>query len=155
MRKGLVYLSGPITGLSYDGCTEWREKFAADLKDACPGVHSLNPMRGKYYLQSLQSIEATGNEKLGILSGGPQIVTRDYSDTVNSDMLVVNLVGATKVSIGTMFEVAWAFSKHIPIVLVIEEGNENIHAHSMLFSMCGYRVNNLDDALTVVISFFK
>lgn len=136
------------------GATDWREQFKQNLNNVAPQIKCLSPMRGKHYLQDVKDIQATGNEKLGILSGGHQIVTRDYADTTTSDMIIVNLLGATKVSIGTMFEIAWAFSKHIPIVLVIEDDLENIHSHSMLFAMCGYRVNNLDDALTIVRAFF-
>lgn len=152
MRINSVYLAGPITGLTYDGAVEWRESFTKQVNE---GINCYSPMRGKHYLQSLGSIEATGLEKYGIMSGGPAILTRDYSDCTNADMLVVNLLGADRVSIGTMFEIAWAHSKHIPVVLVIEDDTANIHSHSMLFAMCGYRVNNLEDAVIIVNGFFK
>jgi nucleoside 2-deoxyribosyltransferase len=156
MRTNLVYLAGPITGQSYEGATEWREHFKARIESKFGDkINCLSPMRGKHYLQSLQDISATGMEKYGILSGGPAVLTRDYSDTTSADILVVNLLGATKVSIGTMFEVAWAYSKHIPIVLVIEKGTENVHAHSMLLTMCGYQVDNVEDAITIVSAFFS
>lgn len=110
-------------------------------------------MRGKAYLQSLQSIETSHNEKLGILSGGPAILARDFADVNSSDMVVVNLLGATKVSIGTMFEVAWAHAKHIPIVLIMEKENTNVHAHSMLLAMCGFQVETVADAMIAVEAF--
>jgi len=153
MRNKTVYLAGPITSCSYEGATDWRETFKEQV-ESTSSIKCLSPMRGKHYLKDVKSIDATGNEKLGILSGGPAIVTRDYADTTNSDLIIVNLLGATKVSIGTMFEVAWAYSKHIPIILVIEDGTENIHTHSMLLAMCGYKVNNLDDALIITFAFF-
>jgi len=154
MRSNLVYLAGPITGQSYEGATSWRDWFTDRINQRFSDVNCISPMRGKYYLESSRDIQATGNELLGILSGGPAIVARDYSDTMNADILVVNLIGASRISIGTMFEIAWAYTKHIPVILVIEDGNENVHTHSMLFAMCGYRVNNLDDALNIVSAFF-
>jgi|688.fasta_scaffold147247_4 nucleoside 2-deoxyribosyltransferase len=148
-----VYLAGPITSLSYDEANDWRAWFKNEITKS-DKIQCLSPMRGKHYLKDCKDISATGNEKLGILSGGPAILTRDHSDVVNSDIIVVNLLGATKVSIGCMFEIAWAYHKHIPIVLIIEDDVINIHSHSMLFAMCGYRVNNLFSALTIVKAFF-
>lgn len=150
-----VYLAGPITSLNYSGATEWRDAFKDEVFKHNPKIRCVSPMRGKAYLQSCQNIPAMGTEKLGIMSGGPAVLTRDFADTTNSDIIVVNLLGANKVSIGTMFEVAWAHAYHIPVVLVIEDDVKNIHSHSMLFAMCGYRVNNLNDALNVVLSFFS
>jgi nucleoside 2-deoxyribosyltransferase len=147
-----VYLAGPITSCSYGGATDWRNDFIAKVKSITNNVKCLSPMRGKHYLQDCKDISATNVE--GILSGGPAILTRDHSDVINSDIIIVNLLGATKVSIGTMFEVAWAYHEHIPVVLIIEDGVNNVHSHSMMFAMCGYKVNNLNDAVTIVRAFF-
>jgi nucleoside 2-deoxyribosyltransferase len=111
-------------------------------------------MRGKTYLKDCKEIPSTDVEKFGILSGGPAILTRDYADTMSADIIVVNLLNATKVSIGTMFEIAWAYTKHIPVILIIEDGTMNVHSHSMLFAMCGYRVSNIKEAITIVLNFF-
>lgn len=154
MRNNIVYLAGPITSQSYKGANEWREELKERIEDSNPGVKCLSPMRGKYYLESCQSIAATGVEKLGILSGGKAVTARDYSDVTHSDIIIVNLLGAKKVSIGTMFEVAWAWQNHIPVVLVIEPEEKNVHTHSMLLEMCGYRTDNLEDAITIVSAFF-
>ncbi len=44
-----VYLSGPITGLDYKGCTDWREYARTWLADL--NIEGLSPMRGKEYLE--------------------------------------------------------------------------------------------------------
>jgi nucleoside 2-deoxyribosyltransferase len=150
-----VYLAGPITSKNYSGATEWRQNFKETIKQHNPNIRVLSPMRGKYYLKDCKDIPSTNVEKFGILSGGPAVLTRDYADTTTSDIIVVNLMNAQKVSIGTMFEIAWAYSKHIPIVLIIEDDTVNIHSHSMLFAMCGYRVNSFQDAVNVVLNFFN
>ena len=150
-----IYLAGPITSCSFQGANDWREGVKQELKNEFGDkIKVLSPMRGKHYLKDCKEISATGNEKLGIISGGPAILARDYSDATTSDMILVNLLGAEKVSIGSMFEIAWAYQNHIPVVLVIEDDTQNIHSHSMFFAMCGYRVNNLHDALIIVKSFF-
>jgi nucleoside 2-deoxyribosyltransferase len=150
-----IYLAGPITGLDYQGCTEWRESFSEQLKDMSNGnIVGLSPMRGKTYLQNVGVI-GHGNEKYGILSGGKSIVCRDYYDVRTCDAIVMNLLGAKKVSIGSMFEVAWAHAHSKPLILVIEsDRQDNIHHHDMLHEMAGYTVDNLDDALYILGALF-
>lgn len=84
MSEKLVYLAGPITGLSYDGAVNWRD---------------------------------------------------------------MNLVGAERVSIGTMIEAGWADAFRKPVVLAIEEGN--MHHHAMLEHISGWIVSDLDQAIDV------
>lgn len=159
MRQNTVYLAGPITGKDYCSATDWRLDFSKNIKSINPSINTLDPMRGKSYLASLKDIPANGNEKFGFLSGGKAILARDYADVHNSDIIVVNLLGADRVSIGTLFECAWAFSAKIPLILVIEDtvdGKEvNPNAHSMLLAMPGYRVSSLSDAETIVAAFFS
>lgn len=144
-----VYLAGPITGLSYGGCTEWRE--AAKLSFAEVGIQGFSPMRGKEYLNHLTNISGTGEEyaNLGMFSTPQGIMSRDFHDCTTCDVLLVNLLGAKAVSIGTMFEIAWAWMKRTPIVVAIEdEGNP--HEHIFVRHTAGFRTNNLDEAIYAV-----
>lgn len=137
-----VYLAGPITGCSYDGATDWRDS-AQDLLTSI-GIESFSPMRGKTYLLNESNIKDKYDEYY--LSTIDAIMCRDYFDCERADALLVNLLGATKVSIGTCMEIAWAYSKHKPVVCIIEpEGN--IHSHGMLMKACPWKVNSLDEAI--------
>lgn len=145
-----VYLAGPITGLTYDGCTEWRDIAAASLKDS--GIKGLSPMRAKAYLKSLADvISSTGEEyaHMGVMSQARSVTTRDRNDATKCDLLLVNLLGATRVSIGTMIELGWADSNRIPIVCIMEKTG-NPHEHMMVAEMIGFRVETLEDALHIV-----
>lgn len=144
-----VYLAGPISGLTYDDAEEWRTIAKEAL--SFNGIKALSPLRGKDYLRAIGTISATGveYESLGILSTSRGVITRDRYDATRCDVLLVYLRGATRVSIGTMFEVAWADLNRIPIVLVMEK-NGNVHDHMMLSEMVGYHVETLDAALHVV-----
>lgn len=145
----LVYLAGPITGLSYKGCTEWREAVRADLAQV--GIEGVSPMRCKHYLERLSEISGHGREYVHMspLSGPRGVVTRDRFDVHRADVLLVNLHGAKQVSIGTMFEIAWAFQKHTPIVAVMEkEGHP--HDHMFVWEAIGYRVETIEEAVDIV-----
>lgn len=146
----LVYLAGPITGLTYDDGQDWRVYASAHLRKS--GISGLSPLRGKEYLRALNApISGTGEEyaHMGVLSTPRGVMTRDRYDATRCDVLLVNLLGAKKVSIGTVMEIAWADLKRIPIVVAMEpEGNP--HEHMMISEAIGYRVPSLDDALHVV-----
>lgn len=142
----LVYLAGPITGLTYDGTTEWRDHAIKVLKEK--GITGLSPMRHKDYLHGTTTIADTYEDK--VMSSQRGIYARDKFDCERADVVLVNLLGAKRVSIGTVMEIAWATANNNPVVLVMEDEG-NIHDHALLREACPFRVNNLDEALSVVI----
>ena len=145
-----VYLAGPITGLTYDGCVDWREKARAMLGEA--SIKGLSPMRGKEYLAQLSGpLSGTGEEyaHLGVISAPRGVMTRDRFDATRCDVLLVNLLGADRVSIGTVMEIAWADLSRIPIVCAIEPSG-NPHEHMMIHEALGYRVPTLKEAIHIV-----
>lgn len=145
-----VYLAGPITGLTYCGAADWREAIRADLQAA--GIKAFSPMRAKQYLASLAGpISGTGEEyaHLGALSLPRGVMTRDRFDATRCDVLLVNLLGAKQVSIGSVMEIAMADIVRTPIVCVIEEKG-NVHEHMMLNEAIGFRVSSLSEAVHIV-----
>ncbi len=203
-----VYLAGPISGCSYEGCTDWREQVIRDLAQA--GIKGLSPMRAKEYLKDITTplthpfpvgtkvmlrwgegaddesgtivehgprnvsymvdtgtrtvhanqsvVEAVATDvgfsatcenygHLSPLSGPRGIMTRDRFDATRCDVLFVNMLGATKVSVGTVMEIAWADLKRTPIVLCMEPGN--IHEHAMLAEATGFRCGSIAEGLHV------
>lgn len=144
-----VYLAGPITGLSFGGCTEWREGVRAELLKS--HIFGFSPMRSKEYLSGFTEISGTGEEyaHLSVMSTSRGIITRDRYDSQHCDLVLVNLLGATKVSIGTMIELGWADSVRAPIVCAIE-AKGNVHEHMMVSELIGFRVTTLEEAVDVV-----
>jgi hypothetical protein len=141
-----VYLAGPITGCTYTGCTDWRTH-VSDLL-ALADITALDPMRGKQFLTDETSVGNNYQHPLGTPRG---IMTRDHWDCTRCNVLLVNLLGATRVSIGTVMEIAWAWDSSIPVVVVMEsEGNP--HDHAMIQEATGFRVSTLDEAVDVVVA---
>jgi nucleoside 2-deoxyribosyltransferase len=136
-----VYLAGPITGLSFDACVDWRIDFIEKLPARIVG---LSPMRGKTHLEHETSIR---DEYISsVMSSSRGIITRDFNDCKRADVIVANLLGASRVSIGTVMEIAWGRAFQTPVILVMEKTG-NIHDHSMIRETAGYTVETLDDAL--------
>jgi len=144
MKQFLLYCAGAITGLSYAGSTNWRDYIAGKLP---PHIIAVSPMRGKDYLAKEKNVQAV-YENIP-LSSQKGIMTRDRMDVMRADMVLVNLLGTEKVSIGSVIEVAWADAFRKPIILVMDENN--IHSHPMLKEAAGFIVSNLDEAIQIAI----
>lgn len=138
----LVYLAGPITGYSYGEVTDWRAYVAERLDSS---IEALSPMRHKEYLLHETSIEDTYES---LMSTQKAITVRDKFDTKRADVVVANLLGATRVSIGTMIEFGWANGDDIPIVTIMD--SNNLHDHAMVREISGWVVDSLDEAIRVV-----
>lgn len=144
-----VYLAGPITGLTYDQGQDWRDYAELCLRNI--GIEALSPLRAKSYLRKLHGpISGTGEEyaHLGPMSLPRGVMTRDRFDATRCDVLLVNLLGAEKVSIGTVMEIAWADLKRTPIVVAIEPIG-NPHEHMMINEAIGFRTPDLDEAINI------
>lgn len=148
MSTPTVYLAGPICGLSYDGATGWREYAEAAL--ATDGIRSFSPMRSKAFLSGHDAANPLGPHGYQhVLSTPKAITTRDRRDCTTCDAVLMNLRGATRVSIGTVIEIAWADMARVPVVLVMErEGN--LHEHCMVREMCGFQVETLEQGIATV-----
>lgn len=144
MKSYLIYLAGPISGQSFEESTDWRQ-WVMDGLD--PRVEGLSPLREKGYLKNLGDL--TGSYEEWPLSTQRGIYARDRFDCHRADLVLVNLLGAKMVSIGTVMEIAWAAQNNTPVVLIMEPTG-NIHNHPMLLEACPFIVHDLDEAVTLV-----
>lgn len=146
-----VYLYGPITGLTYAGAQDWRTWMRDELLPH--GIDAVSPLRAKAYLANLKSISGHGREyaDMGVLSTPPAVVARDKFDVLRADMLVGNFLGVDRVSIGSMFEQAWAHMHHKPIAVAIEASG---HAHDHMFfnETVDFRVESLTALRDIVLA---
>lgn len=148
-----VYLAGPIDSLTWNESNSWREFIEVNV---LPQIKTLSPLRGKGdYLSKMDGkgdlahTRIAGSYSQYPLSTPAAIIGRDRWDATRCDVLFVNLLGAQKVSMGTVMEIAWADLARIPIMLVMEDTG-NIHEHSMVTGVCTWRVNNLETAVDLL-----
>ena len=145
--KPRVYLAGPISGLTHEECVGWRKY--ADDKLAPHGIVCFSPMRGKEYLKGHGVLEQSYPRYA--LSTDRGIMSRDHNDVIEANALLVNLLGVKRVTVGTVMELAWAWDRHIPTVVVMEEA-DNPHDHPMVREAIGWRVKTLDEGIHCVKS---
>lgn len=139
-----VYLAGPISGLTYDEGQSWRTMFSAHMPKE---IRCYSPLRKKEHLRDMGILEQSYEE--AVLSSDRGINTRDHFDCLTSDLIVANLLGVTRVSIGTVMEMAWAFAYRKPLVVIIEPTG-NVHDHPMARETFGFRVSTIKEAAQVV-----
>lgn len=149
MRSFTVYLAGPITGLTFDGATDWRAYAKQKLNDV--GLRSLSPLRAQEHLRSVGVLTAdcAGYGEMSALTTPRGIFIRDRFDATTCNVVLVNLLGAERVSQGSIVEISWAHWCRIPVIVAMERQG-NLHDHIMITEQIDFRVPSLDDALTVV-----
>ena len=138
-----VYLAGPISGLSYEECMAWRTYVSSELK---PRIIGINPLRAKSYLKDTSIIEDS-YEHIS-LSSSRGLTTRDYFDCNRADIIMVNLLGAKRTSIGTCMEIAWGKMLQKPIILIMEPSG-NPHDHAMIRESINYWVTTIEEAIHI------
>jgi nucleoside 2-deoxyribosyltransferase len=148
MHKGrdfLVYLAGPISGLSYADGQDWRDYVALNLPQE---IRAVSPLRAKApLLKGVGIIEQSYTTHPLTTDDG--ITARDRFDCMRADAVLFNLLGTQRVSVGTCMEFGWADATRKPIVLVIDdEGNP--HDHPMVRGVSGWRVNSLDAGIELL-----
>ena len=144
-----VYLAGPIDGLHYKECTDWRDYSIRELRKS--GIVGVSPMRAKEFLEKHEKITDGVDSHVLITDAG--ITGRDMWDVRTCGMVLFNLIGAKKISVGTMIEYGWASAFNKPIATIIEK-ESNVHEHPMVRRLSNYRVENLDSGLAIVKALF-
>ncbi len=142
-----VYLSGPITGLTMAEATTWRDEITSELDEFAEILDPMRDVEGSpdtIVTELLVSADPTMMTDRGL-------VVRDYTDTITSTILIVNLLGARRVSIGTVIELGWAYQARIPTIVLMED-HGNPHEHAFVRELTSYRVTSIERAIAVAKS---
>lgn len=142
-----LYLCGPITGLDYNGATDWRNRVSANLPWH---IMALSPMRGKEFLKTAGIISGAPEMYPGTALASPKgIITRDANDIRSCDAVLANFLGANRVSIGSCHEFGMAYAMRKPLILVMEKDGTNPHHHAFITETAGYWVETMDEAVNI------
>lgn len=142
--KKRVYLAGPITGCVYEEAVSWRYLVSCALNS--PQVECVSPMRGMAVRDTGGVISAGEGDTASTTRKG--ITRRDMWDAVTATCLFVYLKDAPTVSIGTVMEIAWAYLRQIPSIVVVDP--DNIHAkHVMIQEAATYMVPTMKEGIAL------
>lgn len=118
MNTPTVYLCGPISFLEYEEANDWREYATGYLESF--GIKARSPLRGKDFLKEMGVIGISEYDDHP-LATDRGIIARDRFDVRTSDLMLANLLGADKSSIGSPAEFAWADAFGTPVVTAMEK----------------------------------
>lgn len=140
--KGIsVYLAGPVTGVTQHHARRWRLRCSHALIRL--GATTINPMRNVPGGRSDDVISAT---YISTINSSQAIVAACYNDVMRCDAVLANISG--QVSIGTLFEIAWAREMRKPVVAFYEQSR--IASHPMI-AESAITVELEDEAVEVIV----
>lgn len=142
--KPIVYLGGPISGLSYAAAKAWREGAAVEL---APDIECADPLRTASTLVGAEKISTSPS--LAPFLSDRCITTQDYFDICRSQVVLMNFLGAPRVSGGSPWEMGVCWERRTPVVMVMEPAG-NPYDHPILRETAAFRCETLQEALIVV-----
>jgi nucleoside 2-deoxyribosyltransferase len=143
----IIYLAGPITGLTHDEARYgWRKEFQSLMPE---WIHCNSPMRGKEFLKDHGVLSSGHDYPEHAMATSEGITTRDYNDVKNCDAMIACYLESAGPSLGTAAEFGYAHAHQIPIIAIGPADEINIR-HLMLKRMAGYRLDTLEEAALIV-----
>lgn len=131
--KHTVYLSGPMGGCTVEEMTVWRKYVESKLNSE--NVVCTLPTRSFTKTHTPHETDRWINR-------------RDFFDCTRASVVLVNLLGMKTLSIGTIMEIAWAYQKQIPVVVIVEpDGPQN---HPMMKDSITQEARTLDEGIAFV-----
>ena len=135
-----IYLAGYISGKKIKECSEWRKRVREHYEHWRKPIRNdkgkkvgimeerypicwLDPLNGKDF----EDIDSKGLHAKGVTNEA--IVHRDYNCVKSADLIIANLdtFGCIRPLTGTMFDLAWAYDSHKPVIVITTEPNYKNH----------------------------
>jgi len=144
----MIYLAGPITGLTHDEARDgWRKEFAALMPEH---IHCNSPMRGKEMLKDFGILTSGEDYPDNALTTSAGITSRDFNDVRTCDMMIACfLESGGNLSGGTFMEYGFAHALQKPIIGIGPADDPNLK-HLMAQRVLGWRVDDLEEAANIV-----
>jgi hypothetical protein len=136
-----------MTGRSYDEIAEYYTRMTALLTEM--GYEVLQPMVAKGFLKGTEKFHSFGYDNPSATNHA--IKARDQWMVIQSDIVHVDLFGATEISIGCVSELAWGDILRKKTLLVMEDNN--IHQHAFTYEMGMLRFKNPEDSIEYLRKF--
>ena len=145
----LVYLCGPIAGLTYDEANDWRQRFVDEIATWAWPIKALSPLRYREELRLAGRLQRTVPLELkGAINTPRGAALRDELDVRRCQFLFANFLGATTVSQFSLGEIGMARGLRKTIITVMEP--DNVHHHRVMDHWLDYIETDLESGLTLL-----
>ena len=148
--KKYIYLAGPIAGLTEDEATTWRHDVDLMLPDNIIGI---SPLRCEPLQPGMVYTDDGATDKMW--SDPRAINAKNWLDTESADLVLAYLpkeMNDRRPSIGTIIEIGWSIGLKKPLIVVSDD--TQIMDHPRIKCNAAWRLDELDDAVEVIIGLF-
>ena len=147
--KHSVYLCGPMNGLTVQQAKNGWRKMATDLLTEL-GIEALCPVRDHLaHLPEDHVLGGTGeSQDPESMIAGRFNFRRDKSDVRRCSALLAVFIDTTRVSLGSVSEIAWADLLSIPIVVV--RCNDIYHDHLFVNEAASAITDDLERGVSLI-----
>ncbi|MCK9371263.1 nucleoside 2-deoxyribosyltransferase [Candidatus Dojkabacteria bacterium] len=121
-----IYCAHQISGLTWDDVINYYKATKTKLENL--GYEVLIPMTGKSVIRTEVKDKFKPNDYTSPLATNHAIFERDKWMVTKADILYLNVLGCTTISIGSMMELAWASLLGKYTIVVMEKGSVYEHA---------------------------
>lgn len=144
----MIYLAGPITGLTHDEARHgWRTDFASLMPEH---IFCNSPMRGKEMLKDWGVLTSGAGYPDNAMTSPEGITSRDFNDVKTCDaMIACFLESGGRLSGGTFMEFGFAHALQKPMIGIGPADDPNLQ-HLMAQRVLGWRVDTLEEAANIV-----
>lgn len=139
-----IYVAGSISGKSAEEVFKYFEETKELFEEW--GYQVFTPLTAKGHLRTEKIFRA--KDYRHPVSTNRAIIGRDRWMVKQADVIYMNLVTAEFASIGSMFELAWAYDTGKHVVAVVPE--MNVHQHAFVLQAADIVFDNTYDALCYI-----
>ena len=152
--KKVIYLAGPIAGLTEDEATTWRDDVAEQLREASNGnIIGISPLRCEPVVPGMTYTPPGAVDKMW--RDARAIKAKDWLDTESADLVLAYLpkeMNDRRPSIGTIIEIGWTIGLKKPLIVVSDD--KQVLDHPLIECNAAWRFETLGDAVEVIIGLF-
>jgi len=143
-----IYLAGFIS-TEHPETFAWRQEALSWLSGY---FKVLSPLRGKQDLKA----ESKDGGLTTTKHTNRDIIARDYGDVLRSDLFLVHLenFGSTRPLLGTIYELAWAWDRKIPVVAICNSNNYLMRQHPFVEQTVCHYFESVEQACLFTIGYF-
>ena len=143
-----VYISHPMSNLSFEEVMQYYLEVIWKLKGKCPNIKIFHPLIGKSSLANEKKLNANGYNDNPI-SNKHAIYKRDRWMVQQSDIVLVDLTDGDGISVGCLFELAWAdlLGKY---TIVIRQEDDVRYKHAFIDEAADVIFDNIEDVIDYI-----
>jgi nucleoside 2-deoxyribosyltransferase len=126
--KGLIYLAGPMAGMTWCEAYAWRARVGNELS---PWWDTVSPLQGTTMIPE----PGRPTEHVSLIHTATGLTTKDEYYIRKCDFILANFLGADRGSLGTAAEIGFGYALGKQIISVMApEGDPNDHAFTRRWS---------------------